>query len=262
MKKILIVWALSREINIVKEEIKKLGLKNVKTSFLTTWMWNYNMILNLTKFLENHDFDIVLNIWVCWYRNDFKKFIQVSRIKNLSNNKELIIPKIIDFWDLESIAASEKVVYDANEIWEEKFIDMESYGFEMVCDSFNLPRIIIKIPVDKIWEETKKFDFKKAENNLRVNLDYSNLFVKIIDYVENHFQVWKGKYKVHYDEIDILKQHFGFTFSETEIFKRIYFRYIALVNKDFNSYFEENKNDNKKKFLKKLEAFIQDYLVR
>ncbi len=56
MKKILIVWALSREINIVKEEIKKLELINIKTSFLTTWMGNYNMIINLTRFLENHDF--------------------------------------------------------------------------------------------------------------------------------------------------------------------------------------------------------------
>jgi nucleoside phosphorylase len=37
-----------------------------------------------------------------------------------------------------------------DEATREKFVDMESYGFEMVCDSFSLPRIILKVPVDKI----------------------------------------------------------------------------------------------------------------
>jgi hypothetical protein len=36
MYKILIVSAYSQELNIVKKEIKKLALKNLKTSFLTT----------------------------------------------------------------------------------------------------------------------------------------------------------------------------------------------------------------------------------
>jgi nucleoside phosphorylase len=62
---------------------------------------------------------------------------------------------------LVSIAASEKPVFDEKDLIQfssnmknknigEKFVDMESYGFEMVCDSFSLPRIILKVPVDKI----------------------------------------------------------------------------------------------------------------
>lgn len=262
MYKILIVWALSQEINVVKEEIKKLEIRNIKTNYLTTWMWNYNMILNLTRFLENHDFDLVINIWVCWYGKSNNKLIQVWRVFNLSNHKELIIPQIIDFWILESIACSEKPVYNEKKLLDENYIDMESYGFEKVCDSFSVPRIILKIPVDKIWEETKKFDFKKAEKYLRENLDYKELFKKINSYLENHFNIWKGKYKIHIDIFDIYNKKFNFTFSENEIFKRLYYRYISLVNKDFDSYFEINKDQNKKNFLKELESYLDKFLVK
>lgn len=263
MKKILIVWALSQEINVVKEKIKELDLINYKTSFLTTWMGNYNMILNLTKFLENHNFDIVLNIWVCGYKNDLvDKFIQVWRIKNLANNKELIIPKILNYWKIVSIASSEKVIYNNEDLWDENFVDMESYGFEMVCDSFSIPRIILKVPVDKIGEETKNFDFKKAEENLRNNIDYKELFLQIDNYLENHFNIWKWKYKIHNDKFEVYNEYFNFTFSENEIFKRLYYRYIALVNKDFDLYFSENKTENKKAFLKALEKFLETYLIR
>lgn len=262
MKKILIVWALSRELNIVKREIQKLNLIWVKTSFLTTWIWNYNMILNLTKFLEKNDFDLIVNIWVCWYCLDYSDFIQVWRIKNLSNNKELLIPKIIDFWVIDSIASSEKVVYSQQDLSWEKYVDMESYWFEMVCDSFKIPRLILKVPVDMIWDETKNFDFQKAEKFLEEKIDYITLFERLISYIDNHFSVWKWKYKYNHDEIEKYSLFFKFSFTETEIFKRLYFRYLALVNKDFDLYFEENKTLNKKEFLKSLEKFLEDYLVR
>ncbi len=265
MKKILIVWAFSREINVVKEEIKKLELRDVKTSFLSVGIWNYNMILNLTRFLENHDFDLVINIWVCGHalsNNEQELFFQVWRVFTLSNNKELIIPRIIDFWKSKSIACSEKPVYDDKKIHDEKYVDMESYGFEMVCDSFSISRIILKIPVDKIWEETKKFDFKKAENNLRNNIDYKSLFAKLEEYIENHFNVWKGKYKVNHDIFETYNEVFNFTFSENEIFKRLYYRYISLVNKDFDYFFEQNKGQNKKEFLKWLEKYLEKYLIK
>lgn len=262
MNKILIVWALSQEINVVKEEIKKLWLRNIKTSYLTTWMWNYNMILNMTRFLENHDFDLVINIWVCWYREIKNDFIQVWRIFNLVNNKELIIPKIIDFWILESIASSETVIYNDKDLLGENYIDMESYGFEKVCDSFSIPRILLKIPVDKVWKETKNFDFKKAEKYLRNNINYKELFEKIDIYLENHFNIWKGKYKIHNDVFEIYNEKFNFTFSENEIFKRLYYRYISLVNKDFDAYYEINNDQDKKKFLKKLDKYLDKFLVK
>ena len=77
MHKILIVSALSQELNTIKAQIKNLKIKNLKISFFTTWMGNYNTILNLTRFLEKNDFDFLVNIWICWYKNEKVYFFQV-----------------------------------------------------------------------------------------------------------------------------------------------------------------------------------------
>lgn len=253
MKKILIVCALSAELNNIKEIVKNLGLRNVKLSFFTTWMGNYNTILNLTRFLENNSFDFVVNIWICWYKDKKIDAFQVARIYNLSNSKEVIVPNLIDFLNLESIACSEKIVTDNAILKEEKFVDMESYGFEMVCDSFNIPRILLKIPVDKVWDETKNFDFEKAKLYLSKNIDYKTLLEKISLYLE------KQEEKIDFEKyFDI----FNFTFSEKEIFKKLYYRYKSLIWSDFDTYFEENKLLNKKLFLKWLEEFLELYLIK
>lgn len=253
MKKILVVCALSKELNTVKEKIKSLDIRNAKISFFTTWMGNYNTILNLTRFLENNSFDFVVNIWVCWYKDKKINAFQVARIYNLSNSKELIVPNIIDFLKLESIITSEKIVYDSNVLLDENFVDMESYGFEIVSDSFKIPRIIIKIPVDKIWEETKNFDFEKAKDYLSNNLDYNELFEKIVFYLD------KQKKE---DSLDKYFSNYSFTFSEKEIFKKYYYRYKSLVWDDFLYYFENNKHLEKKVFLKYLEIFLDWYLIK
>jgi hypothetical protein len=261
MYKILVVWALSQEINIIKEQIKKLYFKNIKTSFLTTWIGNYNMILNLTRFLEkNPCFDFVINIWVCWYVDYTKDLLQIARIFNISNNKELIIPNLFNFWQLSSITCSEKIVYDSLNLDWENYVDMESYWFEKVCDSFVLPRIILKVPVDKIWLETKNFDFNKASILLKNNIDYKLLIDKIESYLDNTFTFQRNV--VEKEKFEKYKIYFGFTFSENEIFKRLYYRYIALVNDDFNIYFDDNKELLKKNFLKELEKFLENFLVR
>jgi hypothetical protein len=229
----------------------------LKTSFLTTWKGNYNTILNLTRFLEqNSDFDFVINIWVCWRKKSLVSFsiednyIQVARIFNLANNKELIVPHLIDFWELVSIACSEKIVYEEDDLLWENFVDMESYGFEKVWDSFSLSRIIIKVPVDKVWLETKNFDFQKAEILLK-NLNYKELFKKIISYLWNNVDFHK---KIVEKEIfNEYKKYFWFTFSENEIFKKYYYKYLALIWNDFQNFFENNKNLNKKEFIKCLE---------
>ncbi len=271
MYKILIVWALSQEINIVRDEIKKLSLRNIKTSFLTTWVGNYNMILNLTRFLEqNNDFDFIVNIWVCGYippsqpspprEEGVAQIIQIARILNLSNSKELIIPKILDFWELVSIACSENVIYDKNDLLDELYVDMESYWFEKVCDSFSFPRIILKLPVDKVWEETKKFDFDKAKKSLSQNIDYKLLFDKIYNYLENTFSFQR---KIKEKEVfEKYKEYFLFTFSENEIFKRLYYRYLALVNDDFDIFFSDNKELSKKDFIMKLDEYLEWFLIK
>lgn len=271
MYKILIVWALSQEINVVKEQIKELWLINFKTSFLTTWIGNYNMILNLTRFLEkNDDFDFVINIWVCWHKENEKykekiinnkwEVIQVWRVFNLANQKELIIPNLIDFWKLSSIACSEKIIYNEDDLEWENYVDMESYGFEKVCDSFSLARIILKIPIDKVWIETKSFDFEKANNLLKNNIEYKLLFEKVYNYLENTFS--KQRKIKEKNIIEKYKNNFWFTFSENEIFKRFYYRYLALVNNDFEDYFEENKNLKKTIFLKNLEEYLEKFLIK
>ncbi|MDP2091052.1 MAG: hypothetical protein Q8K30_05650 [Candidatus Gracilibacteria bacterium] len=278
MYKILIVGALSQELNVVKEQIIKLALRDIKTSFLTTGIGNYNMILNLTRFLEkNNHFDFVVNIGVCGkiktplnsplVRGDedqffygINGFIQISRIFNLSNNKELIIPHLLDFGELVSIACSEKVVYDKNDLSDELYVDMESYGFEKVCDSFSLARIILKVPVDDVGIETMNFDFNKAKKSLSENIDYRLLFEKIYNYLENTFSFQR---KIKENKVfEKYKDYFSFTFSENEIFKRLYYRYLALVNDNFDVYFEENKEHGKKDFLVLLEKDLEKYLIK
>ena len=253
MKKILIVCALSAELNNIKEIVKNLGLRDIKLSFFTTWIGNYNTILNLTRFLENNSFDFIINIWVCGYKTEKIDAFQVARIYNLANNKELIVPNLIDFLSLQSIACSDKIIFDSFFIWDENFVDMESYGFELVCDSFKIPRIILKIPVDKIWEETKNFDFEKASTFLKQNIDYKTLLEKILSYLD------KKEEKIDFEKYF---KDFNFTFSEKEIFKKLYFRYKSLVWNDFEKYFEENNKVNKKLFLNNLEVFLEKFLVK
>ncbi len=251
IKKILLVTALSQELNVIKSEIKKLKIPNLKVSYSSTWMGNYNMILNLTRFLEkNWDFDFVLNIWTCWYKSDYKDFFQVIRIFNFSNKKELLVPHLINFWDFESIFCSEKVVFDSETLLEEQFVDMESFGFELVCDSFSLSRAIFKVPVDKIWTETKNFDFSLASSYLREKIDYKKLFEEILKYLEKIPE--KQDFDKYFSEIN-------FTFSQKEIFKKLFFKYKALVSDNFESYFEENKSLQKEKFLKNLENFLDKF---
>gem|GEM_PF-6225654 len=45
----------------------------------------------------------------------------------MANNKELIVPIFFEFSKIKSIASSEKIIYDKKEIFEEDFVDMESY---------------------------------------------------------------------------------------------------------------------------------------
>ena len=253
MKNILIVSAVSQELKAIKEKIKELNISWFKISYFSTWIGNYNMILNLTRFLENNDFDFVVNIWVCWYKSEYIKSFQVSRVLNLSNNKELIIPYIIDFLELRSIASSENIIYDWKKLLDESFVDMESYGFELVCDNFKIPRLLLKVPVDKIWIETKDFEFEKAKKLLKDNINYNLLFEKIDSYLS---KIEKN------DDLEIYFKNFNFTFSEKEIFKKYYYRYKSLVENDFDKYFEKNKLEVKKTFLNNLWLFLDNYLVK
>ncbi|MDP2395908.1 MAG: hypothetical protein Q8S84_09390 [bacterium] len=83
------------------------------------------------------------------------------------------------------------------------------------------------------------FDFNKAKKSLSENIDYRLLFEKIYNYLENTFSFQR---KIKENKVfEKYKDYFSFTFSENEIFKRLYYRYLALVNDNFDVYFEENK---------------------
>ena len=64
---ILILAATAFELNSIKEKIKseKISQNWFNFSFFCTWIWNFETILNLTKYLENSEknFDFILNFW-------------------------------------------------------------------------------------------------------------------------------------------------------------------------------------------------------
>jgi len=242
MYSILFTSALKEELNIIKDILKNLKL-NTKIDFLVSEVWNYKTIFNLTRHLSEHKYDFMVNVWICWYVKD-KETFQVARILNIVSNKELLIPIHFKFLKLESIACSDKIVYEEKELNNEKYVDMESYWFEFVTDKFKVPRIIIKVPFDKIWtKETTSFD-KKVLEKLMLQVDYEALIKEIIWFLD--------KYKK--EEIDLEKyhSHYKLTFSEKQILQKLYFRYTSLKWEDFDSFFEKNSSLSKKKFLNKL----------
>ena len=256
--RILFVSALSAELKIVKQEIKKLNIsKNIEISFFESGMWNYKIIMNLWIYLVKQKFDFIVNIWVCWYYWEYEKLIQVSVIKNISNNKELISPIFFEFSKIKSIFCSEQIIDDVSLLFPHLeregargWVDMESYWFEMIWNKFESPRIILKVPVDKIWEETKKFDFEKAKMLLAENINYSKLLEEIEKYLD------KNNNKDFSEKENILKNKilnfYKWTFSEKLILEKELNRFIVLKLWNLENFFEENKQLNKKEFLNKL----------
>lgn len=242
MYSLLFTSALPGEIKVVKSMLKTLDNK-IKIEFLSTWIWSYKTILNLAKYLSENKYDFLVNIWICGYLKE-KSLFQVARISNIHNWKELLIPIPFKFLSLDSIACSENIVYDKKNLQDENYVDMESYWFELVCDDFKIPRIILKVPYDKIWSsETKEFDKDKLDKLLK-QIDYNKLIEEIVKFLEKHKK----------DKIDFSKyfEHYNFTFSEKLIFEKMYYKYVSLVWENFDKFFEENKTLSKKEFLEEL----------
>ena len=61
---------------------------------------------------------------------------------------------------------------------------MESWGFELVADHFRFPRLLLKVPYDKVGEETEHFDYHFATKKLAQSLDYYDLLQKILHRIE------------------------------------------------------------------------------
>lgn len=182
---ILICCATPWELKTVKNQIKSLKLKQkLNIHYLCTGIGNYETIYSLATFLNEHsesDF-FLLNIGICGYWNNgekAEKLIQVGRIKNLHTGKELLPPLPFCFAKIESIFCSEKVLFEA--VGNRGFVDMESRGFELIADKFRLPRLILKVPYDRIGEETQQFDKEKACKMLTEQIDYEALILKILN---------------------------------------------------------------------------------
>ncbi len=290
MLKVLFVVALPIELKIIKQEIKKIILKDIKVDYLLSWAGNYETIYNLKDYInKNWNPDFLVNLWVCGYVNnvipanagiyednippfvkgdrgflhfnnennannqlidprikseDDISFIQIYRIKNLSDNKEKICPVYVNFWDLQSIACSEKIITDKTSILDEKFVDMESFWVDFIATNEKVPYIILKIPFDEIWKESKKVDLKDLENSF-LSFPYEKLFLDIKNYLQKN----EKKEKV---DLSFYKDYFRLTFSEFEILKRNYNKFIA-YKQDFEDFFEKNKELSKEKFLEKLQ---------
>ena len=254
MYKILFVSALNTELKIVKQEVKKISQKEFDIDFFAHWVGNYSTILQLTKTLSQKKYDFVINIWVCGHNlNEKPEVIQVAHSYNLANKKEIIYPIVLEFAALKSISCSEIPVFEPKVLWENNFIDMESYGFEKVCESFKVARISLKVPVDKVWEETKNFDISYAQWLLEKNIDYEKLLTKIKKYLEKLPKKYNPE---KYSEL------FSFTFSEKIIFEKWYYKFVSLfVWEDFEDFFQENKHLQKKKFLEALKNKLSEYKI-
>lgn len=272
--KILILAATAFELNSIKEKIKSEKFIWFNFSFFCTWIWNFEAILNLTKFLENiknwENFDFILNFWICWYKNlewenkKFENFLQVWRIFWWAKWKEFLIPQFINFWEIWSIFSSEKIILNWKEILDENFVEMEGFWIEYVLEKKWIPRIYFKFPFDKIWWEktweNKTINFKQKlpeiKNILQKNLDYEKLFKKIEKFLEKNNQKNFGK-ELNFIEKNIWK----LTFQDKNIFEKLFFKYETL---SWNKIFDLIKKFwewEKKNLLEKINSETEKFLI-
>ena len=187
--KLIVCCATPWELKTVKWEIKKLQLKkNLNIFYLCTGIWNYETIYSLTNYLSSHSEDatFLLNIWICWYRNIDNtlppNLIQIWRIKNIHTNKEQLPPIPFILGDIKSIYCSEKPILESPNDEHSWFVDMESRGIELCCNKFNIPHIFLKVPYDRIGQETKNFNKENACKKLTNNIDYKKVLTTILSY--------------------------------------------------------------------------------
>ena len=181
--KILVCAATWWEMKIIKNNIKNLNLIWLSVSFLTTGIWNYETIFSLTNYLLTHKEetpDLILNIWVCGYVWEKLELVQIARIINASTGKESIVPVPQIIAPVNTCLCSETPVYEKNLDEENYIVDMESWAIDYVGQKFQIPRILIKIPVDQVWEETLAFDRDQALEILEKNIDWKKFLESIM----------------------------------------------------------------------------------
>jgi hypothetical protein len=150
--------------------------------FHNRWIWINETLFSLTKyFLSSQERpDLVLNLWVCWWVGEQWHLVQVGRIINAGSRKEVIVPLLIDpVAEIRSCFCSETVVFEKKLDEASYVVDMECFAIDFVCQKFQIPRIILKVPIDEIGEESKHFDYHYALERLENTIDWKALLAKI-----------------------------------------------------------------------------------
>ena len=199
--KILVVAALANELNRIKLWIKWADIRaNIDIDYLCTGVWNYEVIYSLEEYLKQYPEPVfIFNIWLCWYWNstdiELSNPIQIASIINIHSEKEIIIPPFLHLEPLRTCFSSESIVFKKpilnKEICttdDEMFFDMESRWIEFIATKHKFPCVILKVPFDLIWRETKalldnKQEFEKKLDVLKW-LPYKNYLQKIIDWMK------------------------------------------------------------------------------
>ncbi|AHB40966.1 hypothetical protein P148_SR1C00001G0156 [candidate division SR1 bacterium RAAC1_SR1_1] len=181
--KILVCAATGGETKIIKNNIKNLNIVGLSVSFFTTGIGNYETMFSLTNYLLSHKEeipDLILNVGVCGYVGNKEKLVQVARIVNASTGKESIVPIPQLLAPVSSCFCSETPVFEKILNEENYVVDMESFAIDYVAQKFQIPRILIKVPVDQVGEETLAFDRDQALKLLEKNIDWKKIMEKVM----------------------------------------------------------------------------------
>jgi len=198
--KILVVAAMQNEMKAIKNWIKSANIKsNLDIEYLCLWIWNYDTIYSLVDNVKNSTEPIFIrNIWICWYRNSENKKIiepiQVANVINIHTEKELIVPPFVQIAPLKTCFSSEHIIYekpllknDISDECNECYFDMESRGVEFVALKYKYPCLILKVPFDFIWEETRHYNGQASNNimyDMLSNLPYHEYLEKILSWMK------------------------------------------------------------------------------
>lgn len=244
--KILFVAATTKELGVIKTLYKNQS-SPLKADFLVSWIWNIPTTLTCTKALSLENYDFVVNIWVCWYRETKEDLIQIVRSVYAPTMREILTPVFFEFAPLKAILCSETPIFQENVLWDLEYVDMESYATEKVCEHFKVPRIILKVPIDKVWKETEDFNFNCACEVLERSLDMKKLLESIETYISS--RKWSSS-------IEKYLTHYTFTRSEEIIFEKAYHKYVSLSEQGFEAFFGKHKKKDKKTFLSELQIYL------
>lgn len=246
MKNLLIISALPLEINPIKDILKNVKINNFKISFLTTWVWNLNVVYSLKEYFDKKQKpDFILNIWTCWAKTwKDMSYFQVCRIKNLSNNKESIPPVYLKLTRLDEILCSDKVILKWDDLKSFEYVDMESYWIDFVCSKEKIPFLLLKKPFDIVWNNSKNLDLKNLQISIR-SIEFEEIIKLIWEYLEKNSPIFSNL------EMEKFKKKYLLTFSEFEIFKKFLNKNIAFWV-DKNQIFKDIRSLEKKEFLNKI----------